>query len=1099
MKKNFKLLILLLSLVALACFTFAACGKKEDTGETKETYTLVVNNDDSIASVSISPLFEKYNDGDLITLKFFAKDSSYDYSKISVKVNGSTFAVYDNEYSFNITENTVIDTIYAKKSEEPDRPDKPEKPESNFPLSSLKGRLRLTGEYAYDHSNDEYDKEFFIETVYGNNVISVTESDKNTGEVYYDYVYKKDNRTIKMVVRTIDNKIQEVPSDSLFKDYYNPFDLDLVTADDFTEEEKGVYSLKITESNTEKVNKIATAITGWNERIKEFLFTEENGVITKIHIVTEELYPIQGNTEDHYHSTYEFTLSEHGTADVDEAKLKPYPRTENHEILDTALKNAAAASGYAVHHHGHEVGYEEPEGGETRPGYGDTNYFVYSTEDMVYDAFKGEQHGFKVLASDSGTEYVYPFDYDEATGELTISDPVNTTIAELKADFTGFKVELFRYAGKDSNGLDEFILRENTTATYIAPCFALGNEKKQYSYATDFTIKLNNGVLDTVIFTYKTYGIEETVTLRYDFNAELDFPELDFANATKVSVFDDFVGQYKDEEGNFCEVTKGSFILNGETVTITSVDKSTGQIIFTCSWNGNIVYISKLSTKQLYVQIFSANETLIDVYKLDAVETQEVSIPEEMHGVWKIDNDAEDLHYEFTIHEHALWCNEEELPLISYKESEGLTVKYGSSTVYFYDVGKDDDGYFMSVLIIEEGGTYVRFTVNKEDKSAGIEIPTEYVGVYLSEDLTFKVVIEYGSIKINGMEFKPASFDKQNGFIGTYGEYADYGISFYSLFGVTDKDKLVVGRTNGDEYTVVVRTKSTKNDYIGTWTGTYEYELYDEEGKLIKDENGKVVTVKEDYLIVITDVSITVNGVDYPVKFNDEGYGYELHLPNNPYTVYILFRYNQYGNPIMVMYDDNVLLVLLTKKDVSKVDESLVGNWKSSDKYVRIYKDGNVSVKFNTQEFVKVTAEYDGTELSFSFKYMSVSYALSYNANADEMVLNGNGESVSLARYSDYTVPNKITGTWYSVGKDGTADGKASLYIEEDLITFVYNGNTYVIRNAKVSSSGSVVYFEFTVNGVSYSAEYGTYGEQLVIVEYGETTSFITFVSEAVN
>lgn len=1103
MKKNFKLLILLLSLIALACFTFAACGKTSDGDNTdKETYTFVVNNNDDIASVSISPLLDKYNSGDLITLKFFAKDDNYDYSKINVKINGATFTVYNNEYSFNITQNTVVDVLYTKKADTPDKPDKPDKPdpgESNFPLESLKGRLHLKGEYSYDHSNDEYDKEFLIETVYGNNVISVTETDKVTGEVYYDYVYKRDNRTIKMVVRTIDNQIQEVPSDSLFKDYYNPFDLNLVTKDDFIDNGNGTYSLQITENNAEKVNKIATAITGWNERIKEFLFTEENGIITKIRIVTEELYPLQGNTEDHYHSTYEFVLSEHGTADVDEAKLKPYPRTEYHEILNTALKNAAAASGYSVNHRGHEIGYVEPDEGETRPGYGDTNYFVYSTEDMVYDAFKGEQHGFKVIASENGTAYVYPFDYDETTHELTISDPVNTTIADLKATFTEFKVELFKYVGKDENGRDEFILRDNTAASFIAPCFALGNEKAQYSYATDFSIKLNNGVLDTVVFNYKTYGIEEIVTLIYDFEADLTFPELDFSKATRVSVFDDFIGQYKDESGNFCEVTRGSFVLNGESVEIESVDKSTGQIIFVGSWNGNTVYISKLSAKQLYVQIVGANETLIDIYKLDAVETQEVSIPAEMHGVWKIDHDEEDLHYEFTIHEHALWCNEEELPLISYTKNEGLAVKYGSSTIYFYDVGTDDNGSFMTVLIIESDGTYVEFTVDKEEKSAGIEIPTEYVGVYLSEDLTFKVVIEYGSIKINGMEFKPVSFDNQNGFIGTYGEYTDYSISFYALFGVVDKDKLVAGRTSGTDYTIVTRTKSTKNDYIGTWTGTYEYELYDENGNLVKDENGKVVTVKEDYLVVITDVSITVNGIDYPVKFNDEGYGYELHLPNNPYTVYILFRYNVYGNGIMVMYDDNVLLVLLTKKDVSKVDESLIGNWKSSDKYVRIDKNGNVFVKFNTQDFVKVTADYDGNELAFSFKYMSVSYTLSYNATDKTMILSGNGETVSLTLLSDFTIPEKITGTWNSVGKDGTSDGKASLIIESDLITFEYNGSTYVIRSAEVSSSGSVVYFEFTVNDVLYSAEYGTYGEQLVIVEYGETTSFISFVKESAN
>lgn len=1079
MKKRFKLLVAILSLVALVSFSFAACKPTETNHE--QQFTLVVNNDDNLGAVTISPIKSHYDYGELINVVITEKDDSHVFS--GVTVNGTLNETNSNDFSFNIKENTIIEVIYKQKTPESDAM-------SEELFNTLKGRMHLLGNYSYDHSNDDYDRNFTIDVVYGNNILSTTESNPETGEVFYDYIYKKDNRTIKMVVRTIDNEIVEYPSDSLFKDYYNPFDLsERITASDFKKVGDGVYSVVITNDNAENIKKVATAITGWNENIAEFTVTEEDGKITKLHIVTKEIYPLQGNTEDHYHSTYDFVITEHGTADVAEEKLKPFPRNAEHEILETALKNAAAAESYAVNHRGHEVGYEEPDGGETRPGYGDTNYFVYSTPDMVYDAYQGEQHGFKVLKSGEN-EYVYPFDYNEKTKEVTLSDPVNATIESLKATFTEFKVELFKYSHKDSDGLDVYILRTNDAASFIAPCFALGNEKAQYSYATDFTIKLKDGVLNTIVFTYKTYGIEETVTLIYDFETELSFPELDFENATKTSVFDDFVGQYKDDDGNFCEATKSGFTLNGEEVTITSVDKSTGQIIFIGSWNGNTVYISKLSAKQLYIQVYSSGDILINVYKLDAVETQEVTIPEEMHGVWKIDNDDEGLHYEFTIHAHAIWCNEEELPLISYTATEGLAVKFGSSTIYFYGVSKDDEGSYMTALIVYSDGTYVEFPVNKVEKDAGIEIPTDYVGAYLTDDLTVKVIIEYGSIKINGIEFKPSSYSEQDGFVGTYGEYTDYTVSFFSMFGTVDKDKIVVGRDG--EYYTAKRTKSLKNDYVGTWTGTYEYELTDENGQLVKDETGNVVTVKENYVIVITDTSITLNGVAHPVKFNDDGYGYELHLENNPYTVYLLFRYNVYGNGIMVMYDDNVLLVVLTKKDVGKVDENLVGNWKNDDKTVRIDKDGKVEVKFDTKDFVKVTAEYDGEKMSFSFKYMTTTYALSFDAEKDALILVGDGKTVVLPRFSNYTLPKAIVGSWICEDKN------ASMTITEDLITIVLNGTSYEIKEAEVSANGGIIYFIFYINGIEYSAEYGTYGESLVIVEYGETPSFISF-SPVVN
>ena len=70
--------------------------------------------------------------------------------------------------------------------------------------------------------------------------------------------------------------------------------------------------------------------------------------------------------------------------------------------------------------------------------------------------------------------------------------------------------------------------------------------------------------------------------------------------------------------------------------------------------------------------------------------------------------------------------------------------------------------------------------------------------------------------------------------------------------------------------------------------------------------------------------------------------------------------------------------------------------------------------------------------------------------------------------------------------------------ITEDLITIVLNGASYEIKEAEVTTGGGVTYFTFYINGVEYSAEYGTYGENLVIVEYGEKTSFFSF-SPVVN
>lgn len=103
-------------------------------------------------------------------------------------------------------------------------------------------------------------------------------------------------------------------------------------------------------------------------------------------------------------------------------------------------------------------------------------------------------------------------------------------------------------------------------AQTVAPYFAIGNEQAYYKYAQDLTLILADGALKQVVFTYKTYGIEETVTLTFDFNTAFDVKTdlgLDFENASKTSVLDDYIGQYKDNEGNFLTVDKSGFTLNG--------------------------------------------------------------------------------------------------------------------------------------------------------------------------------------------------------------------------------------------------------------------------------------------------------------------------------------------------------------------------------------------------------------------------------------------------------------------------------------------------------------------------------------------------------
>lgn len=305
-------------------------------------------------------------------------------------------------------------------------------------------------------------------------------------------------------------------------------------------------------------------------------------------------------------------------------------------------------------------------------------------------------------------------------------------------------------------------------------------------------------MLDQVVFTYKTYGIEETVTLSFDFDTAFDVKTdlgLDFDNASKTSVLDDFIGQYKDNTGNFLTVDKSGFTYNGEKIDIVQYipPTSTEPAYFIGTWKGKTVSILKFSSKQILITSddYSVNVTL------DAVDPGVVTIDKKFIGVWKIDNEKENIHYTVRVQSHAVWVNDVECEIISCTQAEGATIKFGDDTLYLFDAAEDKEGKFVSAMIKYASNEYVKFTLLDTGESVGIEIPEEYVGMYMTDDERYKVVITFSTITINGIEFVPASYSEANGFVGTYGTDTEYRVAFYSVAGSVNKDVLQIG--NGDK------------------------------------------------------------------------------------------------------------------------------------------------------------------------------------------------------------------------------------------------------------------------------------------------------------
>ena len=971
-----------------------------------ETVTPVSVNleyDNTQGTVSLSaPSGETYVKGENLTITVEPKAH---YVTDSFCINDKSYQLTDNKYTLTLSGNVDISVTFGKEK----------MPESIF--ATLKGRAIFEGDYTYDYSDgEEFDNLIHLKTTFGIDSIHQVESDPATGEIYYDDVYGKENRKLVLITHTVENTINKIASDNLFDEYYNPFDL--LKASDLSYYADNVYQI----TDSEKAKSAASALTGWTESIKEFLVYVENDVATKVSIVTNSIET--GYEDDTYVSTYELLISEQGTATVDPSRLQPWERTTDHDALESALVAADNASFYTIRHQGHEVGYVEPEGGETRPGYGDTDYKKYISSDMIYNAYSGEENGYKVLAN-----YVYPFDYNATANEVVLYDPVDvTSIQALQATFGVFAVEIFQYNGEGS-----YSLRDNNMASAVVPFIGEGaNEKTYYAYATNMEIIISDGILAQIKFTYATYGITEEVTLTYDFTTEFSDESLglNFENATKSSVLDSFIGQYRDTNGHFCNVDESGFLLDGVEIEIISYDTETAT--FTGLWNEQEVYVKKLSSKQLLI----SNDFDI-FYTLTSIEDSAISIPSNLHGVWSFYDEETDTTHKFSIQTYVVRYNDELADVVSYTESEGLIVEQNGNTINLVYYGEEEGKKYLDAMVIYEDGSYVLFYPELISTDTGIEIPADYVGTYVSDDDLVKVLITYSSITVNGAIYQINSYNENSGFSGVLNEESEYLIQFVGFGGEINKDKLLVGTE--DANFILNRVESLNSNYLGTWQST-----------------GK------EYTVVITDTTITIN--DENVAFTFGEYGYQFEMEESPYTRYLLYYVNAYGNAAIMLYDDHDLMYNLFAVQPTVVPQAMVGTWEGTENdvlySVKIDKDGNVSIKIGDEDYSSVSAEFDGVNV-FVFTYNAKTYYLTYKEDSSTLnIYEVDTIDLDLTISTTVSIPADFVGTWTSddsscvvvvtgnslvVTIDGTEHVITEVTEDYGTITFAIDGTEYFI------------------------------------------------------
>lgn len=744
---------------------------------------------------------------------------------------------------------------------------------SQAAIDSVSGRVKFSGTYLYDESGEgSMDSAHDLSTTFGDGYVHCLDKDSTTEEVYYNYVYANRDGKVALLYRTVTNGIDYQLSTVDFSTYYNLFST--LTPDDFVAtEEVGTFTVK--EESLETASSVAENITGWVETLASFTVTVENDKIVKLHMVTEEI--VLDETEGiSYVSDYTLTASEWGTAEVDSFYLNPYEHTSQHDVLTAALRSASTAGNYTVRHVDHEDGYD------------DVDYFVYVGKDALYNAF--DKNGY--VAKDG---YVYPFEYDEKTEKITLSDALNvTSFASVKADFLSVCAELFAPQG---NGV--YVLRDNDMASSVLPFLGEGVDEIQlYAYATSMKIVLNEERLQSVEFDYYVWGVEGHVTLTYSAFGETTLP-VSFDNMEQTSVLDAYVGEYEDEYGNTAIVTvEDGIVINEKAFTISSYDSENG--LFIGTWDDRSVYAGKLTTRQLMLCDENGNVLFLFVLKTE----EKVAVPDDYIGTWE-GADEDKAEHKLVIAADSVTLDGVSLTLLSYVASEGLVAVKGEVT---YDFLLQNGA--MGVIIVENNAYVNIYALQKTSVSS--VIPSAFIGTYEGEknDVTYSVAITATEITIT------AGTDSAVAAITAYDDYEGFtltwqGATYYLMnAGYTDEvNSIALMSEDYRTLNVVLSRKTTSGGGDPAPTVTVPE-------KFIGDYTGVNADGTGYYGVAISanGIFVNINGSGYTAEIvsYDDSEGFTIKLDG---ATYYLMQ-DGYGEPVTslrLMSEDYSLSVVLGK------------------------------------------------------------------------------------------------------------------------------------------------------------------------------------------
>lgn len=536
-------------------------------------------------------------------------------------------------------------------------------------------------------------------------------------------------------------------------------------------------------------------------------------------------------------------------------------------------------------------------------------------------------------------------------------------------------------------------------------------------------------------------------------------------NETYIEIPEKYVGTWKDaEEKMTVEITFMGIMINGLEYKITSYNDFEG---FTGTYNGIKDYMIAPFYSDDKIQIGTMAENYVCQKVEQNTRPSDVEVQEEHIGTYK--GTAENgTVYEIVVTKEKIMINGVEYVLTAYDEYEGYTGTLDGAEFYLmYVLAYGDDP--ISMYLFNE--TYTIFVQCPLQEETGVEVNPNHYGTYVGSknDITYTFVLSADGLTLNGDKYTITSISEYDEYVIIYNNDNLY-ISYYEAYQNDPASLIVVN----EDYSLYFACYKQEGDtpiqsiidpsHVGTYKGT---------------DNGV------EYVVVITEEKITINGEEFVAESYTEMGGYVGKLGNEAYTVVYCAPFWGYPAQAEIINEakglDVYCDIVEDSSTTSSVKKEHMGTYKgikNDVEYVIVITEEKIMLNGAEYAITKIT-EYGEYVINYNDADLYILYNEAYNGDPASLFVSNMDYTLYFTCYKqegETPVESLIDPSHVGTYKGTKNDVEYVIVVTEDKI--MVNGVEFVVTDYD-----------------DYEGYTGIYNGEEYYMSYYETSQTMNFMS----